>query len=211
MPELTRSTDTIERAVTFLRDPFNEDPGLSGMVRAIAKTFEAIASDAYDVWLKRQLPEAEGAQLDLIGRVVGQPRLNDWTDDEYRVWLTVRIKTIKAHGTPNDLISIAGILLASEGYRLRDPGYATATLSIVGVFERGVTMLQTIKDALRRVKPAGVRLITVYGTEPTQAESTSFEYGTAYASVLPAVAAAVGFGSIYDASAGGYMRGSFDR
>lgn len=63
--------------------------------------------DAFWVLLgKRTVADAVGAELDLIGRIVDQPR-EGRPDEIYRVWVAARILVLRSSGQTEQLIEIA--------------------------------------------------------------------------------------------------------
>ncbi len=53
---------------------------------------------------------SEGAQLDVIGRIVGQPRPGS-DDETYRTYIAVRILANRSAGTPEEIYSIVSPIL----------------------------------------------------------------------------------------------------
>jgi hypothetical protein len=59
---------------------------------------------------QRGVDVAVGAQLDVLGRIVGQPR-SGLMDDVYRRYIRARIATNRATGKREELINIANLIL----------------------------------------------------------------------------------------------------
>ena len=60
-----------------------------------------------------------GVWLDLLGRIVGQPRTST-DDDVYRIHVKARIRINISHGTENDIQELAFLLLAASDWRTFD-------------------------------------------------------------------------------------------
>jgi hypothetical protein len=93
------------RAVARLVEHFRSGATMPKLVRAMTAENQVIEDVLRDLILKRRLDTAIGAQLDVIGRIVGQPR-EGRSDDVYRIWISARIRLNKTSGTGEDILAI---------------------------------------------------------------------------------------------------------
>ncbi len=99
-----------------------------------------------------------GASLDILGKVVGQPR--EGRDDAiYRTWVKARVKVNRSGGTGADLVSIFTALCPGLSVRLEERPPATFVLHIEGGAAPTPTALASL---LQLAKAAGVRGILEY-------------------------------------------------
>lgn len=63
--------------------------------------------------LRNLIQEAEGAQLELLGKIVGQKRLS-MADAQYKLWLQARILLNRSRGLESDVRELVDILIDQE-------------------------------------------------------------------------------------------------
>jgi hypothetical protein len=97
--------DHQERAVARLTQQFRDGASVPNLVRALTGGLQEIEDAVHAIRASRAIGIATGAQLDLIGRIVGQPR-EGRGDDVYRIWLRARVRLNRSSGTPEDLLSV---------------------------------------------------------------------------------------------------------
>lgn len=100
---LTYSDDHQDRAAALLASQYQESQSVTGLVRDAVAEDQAL-EDLFWQEYTETVDTAEGAQLDVIGRIVGQPR-NGCTDPVYRMWLRARMLVNRSSGTPEDIIA----------------------------------------------------------------------------------------------------------
>lgn len=117
----------------------------------------------------RGLDTANDVQLDQLGRIVGEPR-KDRTDDEYRVFIRVRILVNLSNGRPEDLYQI--LRVAFPGVRLVLTEHPPMAIQVVVYSDVFATVGPfDFVLYLRAAKDAGVSLAFGWLTE---AEGDSF-------------------------------------
>jgi len=120
------------------------------------------AEDAlWELFTLRFLDTAEGAQLDVWGRVVGEPR-NGTTDAQYRLRIALRVLVNRSRGTWPELLVIAqrGALQDTITARQTPSGPATAILQFDSSIPAPST-LDLVWGWLYAAKAAGVRLVVL--------------------------------------------------
>lgn len=85
---------------------FLDLPNMDAMTKIMAK----MNQEVYDVFLQLAegflLDNAIGSQLDIIGSILGTPRINS-DDDAYRTVLKIRGYRTRTHGTRSEIIDIS--------------------------------------------------------------------------------------------------------
>jgi len=133
------------------------------LVATLATPFQSLENALQQLLLERSIDTAVGAQLDVIGRIVGQPR-NDLGDDDYRRYCRARITVNKATGVIEELITVTDLIVYDDTatYKVENQGTATVKVTV-----NGIAITQAIADILleflRDTVSAGVRLVIQYG------------------------------------------------
>ena len=118
------------------------------------------------------LDNAEGVQLDVLGKLVGEPRKGK-EDDLYRVWITVRIRVNRSHGRGLDLLEILRLVEQTPG-RYREQYPATVYYE----FDAPTDTDPNVLGDLMEESTAGGFMMRVVAPPPgrTVAETIAFTY-----------------------------------
>lgn len=190
--EITKILNHEQLAFSRFLEQWKNKPNMEKVVRALVGSypeFETIFFDIQDKTLN--IYEAVGAQLDVIGEIVGQERL-DFDDDFYRVLLLTRIGINISEGEPNSIISTAKILTNAtfiHYMNLFGGEIAIGTDGIIDLVTKDFLLLN-----LQKVIIGSFRLDYVATYEKDEAFAFAGVNGSA---------AAKGFGTIADANIGG--------
>lgn len=125
---------------------------------------------------QRFVDTAAGAQLEVIGKIAGQPRLG-LDDDTYRRYIRARIAANNSDGTTEDLLNICELVVYDDDatYVLTQEGTATARLFVSGEFITGA-LAAILFSFLNAAKSGGVRIVLQWGESPL-AELFQFDVG----------------------------------
>jgi len=139
-------------AVALLTDRYRQ-PKISALLAAWTAEVQALELAYWDLLTKRSPATAQGAVLDLLGKIVGQPR-EGRTDEQYRVWISARVLVNQSSGLSRQLIALAA-KLCQVPIRIEDHYPAAFTIHAMGpvVGADGVEIAQLIVLA----KAAGVQ------------------------------------------------------
>ena len=110
MPSPTQITDHVARAKATTRSQFHAAPILQAFLAAMVTEVQRAEDVTFLVITDRDIDDAEGVNLDLIGKIVGRARLDIATDDEYRAVLKVQIRANVSDCGAEDIIWIASEL-----------------------------------------------------------------------------------------------------
>jgi hypothetical protein len=102
--------DLADQSVALFIDQFREKPRLEAWSRSFLKECQLLEDVFWDILQKRDIDQASGAQLDVLGKIVGQPRVGA-TDAVYRLHLRARIRINISNGETVDVIAVAQLLL----------------------------------------------------------------------------------------------------
>lgn len=135
------------------------------------------------VLTERSVDTAVGAQLDVVGALVGRPREGVTDDEIYRRYVRAQITANKSDGIIEDILTIARLVVDDEDatFVLRNEGTAAYTLAVEGVAITNEVAAVLMKLLLKATS-GGVRPILEYSTAPPATVlrwSTQGVWGTA--------------------------------
>ena len=107
MSELTKNTQVVAQALALLTGD-NQQTNIQAMLTSYLTLAQELENSIYDVYESRIIANASGAQLNILGDIVGAQRGN-LDDADYRTAIKIQIAVNKSKGRAQDLVSI-GIL-----------------------------------------------------------------------------------------------------
>ena len=170
MTSLAHILDHGDQAVARLLEQFRTGATMPALVRALAAQAQDVEDALWDVLVLRRLSDAAGAQLDALGRIVGQPR-EGRSDADYVLWLRARVRINLGSGRGEDLLAAFGLVMQG-----------TTTLQLVEQFPAGLVLRVGSAAAvdptqaaaiLQLAKAAGVQAIL---EAATTLDTTSFAF-----------------------------------
>ncbi len=160
------STHTAD-ALLRLIDQYKDKPRMAAFVSAFTDRVQDIEDALYLTFFESAIADAVGAQLDVLGDVVGQKR-QGMVDDEYRSFIYARIKVNRSDGKLEQLLEILSLILNGQDTPPTDPIEATEMYPCTVLLEAyGVTAnpFITWRDFLEPAAAGGVRLFYVSNQE----------------------------------------------
>ncbi|HEY3802246.1 MAG TPA: hypothetical protein VGL61_06540 [Kofleriaceae bacterium] len=111
------------------------------------------------------MTDAVGAQLDVLGKIVGQVRLGS-SDDDYRRYIQARIAANRASGKREELINVAKLVLSDPTVKilLNQEGTATARMLLNGTVSSDVAGI--VLAMCTAAVALGVRLVVEWMPSP---------------------------------------------
>lgn len=185
-------------ALDLLLFQFKGKARVEAFAAAPALQVQALESASFGVHLSRFLDSADGAQLDLIGRIVREDRRGA-TDALYRNRIRVRVLINRSNGRIPEILEILTLFegVTTPGvFSISEPPPAAMILEHLDLPGNPYSEILLI---LRAVKAAGVRLDYVIAT--TVDALNSIVFGTAI--TAPVVSPLRGLGSVYAPLVGG--------
>lgn len=135
------SVDHVSTAVAQLREVFKKT-SIIQLLTALMNPVASFETAAWDVYTKRTIDLAFGSTLDAIGKIVGEPR-NGAVDDTYRRYIRARIATNRSGTVPENLITIARLVIndAAVTFRYENIGIAAYILHAIGAVPDSVAAI----------------------------------------------------------------------
>lgn len=164
------SIDHTLAALSRLPSQFQK-PKIQNLIRALTSPANELEQAMWAVLTQRSITNAIGAQLDVIGGIVGQDR-NGLSDDDYRRYISARVIAERSRGNVEDVYTIAVLIVgdASVTFALTEDGTATCRLTVKGPITDGLAAILFTFERL--AIEAGVRIILEWSTVPLAATFT---------------------------------------
>lgn len=195
---VTRNPLVIDNIMAVMLHQFFGKTRLEGVAAALGVELQSLEDGIYQLLSEVNLDTGVGAQLDLIGKVLGVPRLG-LSDENYRVRLRVEILVRASRGTIDDLLGIvraAMALILDASYSLSEPSTATVEITFTGTV--GTLFPVELLSFLERARVYGVQLWLV------RADEDAFTFATGTEEELDT---SEGWGDALDSDVGGYLSG----
>jgi hypothetical protein len=182
---MARVTDHVARALAALIEQYKNKPKMVGLLTAFIGQVQDGEDGLWPAASEMNIQCASGAELDLLGRIVGETR-SGRADLSYRTAIQARILLNLSSGTIEEIYSLFLLILSVNGL--------SPAMQLVEMFPKSfILRLQTaaVPDAvaadlgeiLQKVKDAGARATLDYGnTTPFFGfdGSTGFGFDTGY-------------------------------
>lgn len=163
---LTPIPDYVASALARLMTQYKAAPNLQGVIEAVLKPLNAFEQNLGDMDSVRYLPAAIGAQLDLIGRIVGIEREPGQSDAEYLLRIYAQIKINTSEGQPEQAIQVFQLFTGAPQVRLFE--MFPARVQIASEYDPpNQAAIDTIINAVDRALPAGVATEGFVTYDPT--------------------------------------------
>jgi hypothetical protein len=151
---ITKITTHTDDAIGRLTSQYQDADKLKGLIQLWGERIQALEDVAYDLLTQRWTDAAEGAQLDGIGEIVGEPRLGR-TDAEYRDAIEIRISLNRSGGEPERIIEFLRRIAGASTVEYNEVYPASIELFVGS----GVTLEQAQRT--RELVPAAVGAIYI--------------------------------------------------
>jgi hypothetical protein len=150
---LERKVDHLEEALDRPIDQYRHKTRFEGWLGAYIKQVQIFEDAAWQVIIRRFIDTARAAQLDMIGKIVGEYRQGRG-DDQYRVFIRARITINRSQGQANDILNVLALITATPF--IFDEYYpASMLLEFVELPEHDPELIFAL---LHDAKAGGVRL-----------------------------------------------------
>lgn len=161
-------TDHADRAVQRLAQQFRK-PKIEAFLRCLIDPLQILENVSWQLLTEKSVDNAIGAQLDMIGAIVRQPRAG-FNDDDYRRLIRARISVNKSNGTVRDIIRVARLVIDDVNVAVEvKQSYPAAV--VVKANDAAVTtgVAELLISFLLKTVAAGVRVLFHYTTTPPAA------------------------------------------
>lgn len=164
-PVLNHLTNALER----LAQQYKGKPFIEGILRVLAGEMQEIEVVLQDLLGMQNIDTADGAQLDVLGRIVMQDR-EGASDDDYRIRIRAKILVNKSSGTADELIDIFTLLISDStmvGATVSVDEYPPASVVVrIGGIMLTLPVASRLAQILKQARAAGVRGELRYYTAP---------------------------------------------
>lgn len=169
---ITHKTDHIEDALSLLLGQYQGRLRLEAWLASYIRRVQELEDATWDVINKRLIDNAEGAQLDIIGKIVGEDRAGK-EDPLYRLYIEARIRVNRSSGRPRDIIEVARIL-ESTAFEYHESALADVELHFgtEPEFASDDDLREAIGSLLQETAAAGTKVHLIYAVG-----ETSFFFG----------------------------------
>jgi len=160
--DITIVNNRLEQALAKILTQFKGLPVMEGVIASYMEQIQELENVFIDLLLLRTLDNAEGAQLDGIGDIVGEPRLGR-NDTDYKAAISGRIKINRQHSRIEDILT-AMTLTLDEPYELTEYPNAKFIVRLVTAWVATFPSLGALNAVLQRAKGGGVKAFFQYAT-----------------------------------------------
>lgn len=195
------STDQVARGLARLLQQYRNKPQFAALVQSYLNRIQELENAAWEVILYRLLPNAEGAQLDSLGRIVGRGRGN-LSDSNYLLAIQAEIRINRSCGTPEDMIAVARLSLPAGDPFIYQEAYPAVALFTVLIPESSA-IIGILFQSLTRAKPGGVKLMLSWFPVASNLIFTFSSYAN------PVHSTTQGFGDAATMTTGGFFAGVY--
>jgi hypothetical protein len=136
--------------MNLLLTQFHDSPNLNAVQDAFLEQIAEL--ETVFEQLRNLIDQAAGAQLDMLGRIVGQKRLG-MNDEDYRLWIDARILLNKSRGIESDMRELLKALIAQE-VEIKEHPEIAFTVLIQQVCQQDA---QRLFEIINEAKPLGVQ------------------------------------------------------
>lgn len=171
------------------------NPNLAKLISSYTDEIQELENAIWNAIVERLPDYAEGAQLDVLGRIVGRRR-DGLGDAAYRAHIKAQVRINQSFGCAADVIEVIK-LVDTVPFHYRD--YPVA--SFVVWFDEppsNASIGRELPDLISQTRAAGVNGLVSFPVDRATARGAFF--GSSYD---PALNAARGFSSSYDSTVGG--------
>lgn len=159
-------TDHADLARDRLAEQFKNQPQLAALLDTLNLQVQDIENALWQLLTERGMTTAVGAQLDVLGRIVGQPRQGQ-SDETYRLYLKARVLLNLSSGSTEDIYGIFHALVSTSTTLEVRPQYPATFVLRLGGEAFTPEQIDLLVVFLRSGKAGGVRAILQwYATAP---------------------------------------------
>ncbi len=167
----------VERALDRLTEQFKNKKNIENLIRVLTNPIQELEDVLCQLLFERSLDTAEAEQLNVLGRIVGQPR-RDLIDERYRRYIRARVRVNRSNGVVEDLIRILRLIVDDTVSIVIQPDFPAALfIELLGPVsdEEGTDLFALLVESIS----GGIRLTLQHLTTTPE---DSFQCSTLFAS-----------------------------
>lgn len=157
----------VDQALARLLEQYKNSPNLQGLITAIVGPIQTIEDELVDMNTLRYLPAATGAQLDVIGIIVGIKRVAGQSDASYLASIYGQIAVNISEGEPEQVITAFNVLTGSNFTIIAE--FLCSVILESAWVPSSQAQVDQIITTLQQATPAGVRVDGIVSFDPTEA------------------------------------------
>ncbi|HEX5033744.1 MAG TPA: DUF2612 domain-containing protein [bacterium] len=154
MSEAVYIPDYVDQAKALLVSQFRGKPKIEGALEAFVKPSQALEDTLFAMLNGFDLETAVGAQLDIIGKIVGEPRLAR-LDPAYRLGIKAKIGRNTSDATPERIIAVFALLTGATEVQYLE--YYPATVAAMANVDISGLDTAAIVKYMQKVVGGGIR------------------------------------------------------
>lgn len=164
MTELTLNTDRSGDALKKIAMQFKSKEHFEEFLKAYLIQDQELENVFYDVFLLRMLGYAAGAQVDVLGRIVGETRQSR-NDTDYLAAIRARIRLNRQNAKIEDILYALSLVLGGK-YQLTRIGNLNGVVRLMDALDAATDPSPEAFDAaLQKARVAGSRLDFQYSRQ----------------------------------------------
>lgn len=164
---LTYKVTHIQEAFDRLMEQLKSVSAFETVLRILNTQTQELEDAFQALFTQRTLTDAVGEQLDVLGRILGEPRAG-FSDDDYRHRLSAKIRILRSSGSAHAILDAFKLLLPNNNLRFEVMGGAGFIFNL-GLIN--TDFLPIYQRFIRKAKSAGINAQLVYQTVD---DATSF-------------------------------------
>jgi hypothetical protein len=166
---LERIPNHFHEGLLKLVPPFWGKPRIAAFLQSFLDRVTDLEDAAWDVLEARTIDNADKTRLEVLGRVVGQPRLGFADDETYRAVIRGKIRTSRSRALSDDIIEVVR-LITQTTLPVRIEHFAPATVWTILTEPAPTTNeLDALEYLLPKARGAGIRQHFLWTPETTGA------------------------------------------
>lgn len=136
------------------------------LLLSFAGDIQAVEDTLQQLYTLRSIDEAEGVQLDMLGKIVGQFR-GGMIDEDYRRIIRAKISVNRSKGTFADILKVSKLVLDDNAVLVSAENSGPATV-VVKFLDATVTddVAELAIQMLKKTVSGGVRLLVEWSSDP---------------------------------------------
>lgn len=135
---------------------------ITKFLTAVLASVQDVENALQQLYRERRIDTAVGTQLDILGKIVGQPR-QALDDDTYRRYVRARVATNRSDGLVEDLITITDLIIDEVGaYIVVRRGSTASVMVKIDLDSQTFALMSIVRDFLVEAVSAGVRLVVEF-------------------------------------------------
>jgi hypothetical protein len=154
----TPRSNLVELLLGLPYGQFQGAPVIDAKLASYGVQAQEIENVLVDVLVLSLLPNATGEQLDVLGRIVGEPRQGK-NDADYAIAIAARIRINRTNATIEDILLVL-VAAIDRTYEVDDLGNAAFIVRVVDSFTTAEA--EILKALLEEAKGGGVRADLVW-------------------------------------------------